>query len=110
MPNVKIFIDEAQYGAARDGLAAFLPDMRTSLCSSLSVGNEAFQLAIIPVLGMPDQPQINVELFLLERPDRTRAMVTEVAGQLREHIGHATGQSVAVRIAMLDPETYVALK
>ncbi|MAU20131.1 MAG: hypothetical protein CMH13_06320 [Martelella sp.] len=110
MPNVKIFIDEAQYGAARDRLAAFLPDMRTSLCSSLSVGNEAFQLAIIPVLGLPDQPQINVELSLLERPDRTHGMVTEVAGQLREQIGHVTGQSVAVRIAMLDPKTYVALK
>ncbi|WP_186394080.1 MULTISPECIES: hypothetical protein [unclassified Stappia] len=110
MPNIKIFVDETQYSAVRSGLAALLPDLRTALCSSLRVDNAAFQIAVIPVLGMADQPQVNVEMQLMPRPERTREVVSELAGQLRASVAKATGQCVAVRVAMLDAATYVALK
>ncbi len=110
MPNVKIFIDETQYDEIRSGLAALLPDLRTELCSSLKVDNSAFQIAIIPVLGMSDQPRINVEMQLLPRPERTREAVCELAGQVRASLGKITKEHVAVRVAMLDAASYVALK
>ncbi|QQM33001.1 hypothetical protein JET14_22375 (plasmid) [Martelella lutilitoris] len=110
MPNVKIFVDEALYNAAQEKLVALLPDLRIALCSLLSVDNAACHLAMLPVLGLSDQPQVSVELNLLARPDRTREKIAEIAGELRKKVGNATGQPVAVRISMLDPETYVALK
>lgn len=110
MPNVKIFVDESAYPALQPGFAALLPDLRAQLCTDFAVDPPACQLAVIPVLGLPDQPPINVELSILPRPERTRAAVTAAATRLRETIGAATGRHVAIRIALLDAESYVALK
>lgn len=59
---------------------------------------------------MADLPRVNAELHILPRADRTRDRITEVAGELRVLLGKATGQHVAVRVALLDAATYVALK
>jgi hypothetical protein len=110
MPNIKIFVDETKYTALRGGLADMLPDLRTALRASLMVDDSAFQIAVIPVLGVADQPQINVEMQLMPRPERTREALSELAGQLRTRFGNVTGEPVAVRVTTLDPATYVALK
>lgn len=110
MPNVKIFVDETQYGAVKSGLIAVLPDLRAMLCEAFDVEVPACQMAVIPVLGLPDQPPINVELHLLAKPERSRAAVQAAGVRVRDMIGAATGQHVAVRFAALDPATYVALK
>lgn len=110
MPNVKIFVDETRFRAVQEELASILPDLRTQLCEALSVDLAATQFAVIPVVGLPDQPAINVEMHVLPRPERTREAVLAVAKKTRDSVHKATGQHVAVRIATLDAETYVALK
>ncbi len=110
MPNIKIFVDETDYPALRERFAALLPDLRRLACSAFVVEAPACQLAVLPILGLPDQPRINVELHLLPKPARTRETLVAAAGRLREAIVAATGRHVAVRIVLLDAETYVALK
>ncbi|MGA0542400.1 hypothetical protein [Neotabrizicola sp. VNH66] len=110
MPNVKFFVDEARYPAVQADLSALLPELRDMLCTGFGVDRAACQLAVIPVLGLPDQPAINAELHLLPKPDRTRATIESMAGRLRDRVAGVTGLHVAVRIATLDAATYVALK
>jgi hypothetical protein len=110
MPNIKIFVDETEYGAVKSGLVGLLSEMRTALCSSLLVDEAAFQIAVIPVLGIAGQPPVNIEIHLMPRPERTRELLAGVANDLRAHVGKATGQRVAVRVTMIDSDKYVALK
>lgn len=110
MPNLKLYVDDTQYQAARPGLSALLPVLRNLLCDRFSVDPSACQMAVIPVMGVEDQPQINAELHVLIAPDRTPDMVRGAAHDVRACIHAATNLSVAVRIATLDPATYVALK
>lgn len=108
MPNVKIYVEQAvmaEHGAA---ILAALPDLRAMLCAELAVDHAACQFAVMPVQGLMDQPLINIEMMILPRPDRTRDKITHVAQQMRAifaPVGHA-----AIRIAQLDPASYVALK
>lgn len=110
MPNVKIYVDEAVYDSVRQGLGAMLPDLRAMLCDRLDVDPAACQFAVLPVLALPDQPRLNAELHVLPRPSRTRQRLGDVAEELRDRLAVGCGLSVAVRIATLDPATYVALK
>ena len=64
----------------------------------------------LPVLALEDQPRINTELHILPHAARSRPRLQEVAAEIRSMLGEASGLSVAVRIATLDPVTYVALK
>lgn len=110
MPNVKIFADDRVMADRRDALQAAMPGLRDLLCADLKVGVEACQLALVPVTGLPDQPQVNVELLLLPKADRDGDTVRAVAGKVRDMVAAASGAHTAVRISMLDPVTYVALK
>lgn len=110
MPNVKLFVDQAQYPAVAERLEAMLPGLRDMLCTGFGVDPAACQLAVIAVVGLADQPAINAELHLLPKADRTRAVILTMAERLRDQLGAATDLSVAVRIATLDAATYVALK
>lgn len=113
MPNAKIYVDQTVW-IRRDEIVALLPRLPDLLCLRLSVGPAACQLAVLPVRGLPDQPLINVELHILPAPDRTSELLTSLAAAIRQLLagamaGKMTGK-IAVRIATLDPETYVALK
>ncbi|KPQ06520.1 MAG: hypothetical protein HLUCCA12_09560 [Rhodobacteraceae bacterium HLUCCA12] len=110
MPNVKFYIDARTCPASREAIAGMLPDLRALICETLEVPPEACQFALIEVAGMDDQPQINTELQLLPSPTRTPDHLRGVAHRLRETLEQSTGVSVAVRMATLDPQTYVALK
>ncbi|MEO5619804.1 MAG: hypothetical protein ABIQ85_02710 [Cypionkella sp.] len=110
MPNVKLFVDRTQYPALQHSLAALLPELREMLCAALWVELAACQFAVIPVMGLPDQPPINAELFLLPRAERTPAVLRQAAEDLRARLLAATGLHAAVRIALLDPDSYIALK
>ncbi|MTE01950.1 hypothetical protein GIY56_16795 [Paracoccus sp. YIM 132242] len=110
MPNVKIYIDEACYQAVRPAVSDLLPDLRVILCEGLEVTPAACQFAVLPVLGLPDQPRINAELHVMPRPSRTRDRLEQVAGRMRDSLSRASGLTVAIRIAQLDAATYVALK
>ena len=110
MPNVKMYVDEAVYPACRDRLATALGPVRDFLCLALSVDVLACQFAVIPVGAMPDLPRVNVEMQILSKPGRTRAGLLALCTQLRGMIEEATETPVAVRLTVLDPETYIALK
>ncbi len=111
MPNVKLFVDETLWPRRADALRAKLAPMRELLCRELDVPVAACQLAIAPVWGMEDQPNLNIELSILPRPDRTRTKLEGLGGELRALFAPAVGEArIAVRFSALDPETYVALK
>lgn len=110
MPNVKIHIEAAALAPCQPVMVAALPALRDLLCAELSVDYSACQLAILPVLGLPDQPPVNVELHILPKPDRTRDKLLTVAKLIRDMLAPITGAHIAVRIAQLDAASYVALK
>lgn len=110
MPNVKIYVDETLLPTCRATLTAALPSLRAMLCASLNVPVPACQFAVLSVIAMPDLPRVNVEIHLMPHPDRTRESLTTLAARVRALIGTATASHIAVRIAPLDPQTYVALK
>jgi hypothetical protein len=110
MPNVKIYVDETIYPACHRRLSAALGPILDMLCNDLTVDRPACQIAVMPVLAMPDLPPVNVEMQIMPRPERTRDVLLAVCAKLREMVGAATGSHVAIRVTMLDPETYIALK
>lgn len=110
MPNLKIYVDETIFDGVRPHLSEALEPIRALLCDAFRVTPPACQLAVIRVLGMPDQPQINTELLILPHADRTDEAIRAAAERLRSLLVSVTGARVAVRIAQLDPVTYVALK
>ena len=59
---------------------------------------------------MPHQADINVELYILAAPDRTRDLLISLAEAVRDLLASATMAKIAVRISTLDPQTYIALK
>jgi hypothetical protein len=110
VPNVKIYVEEQVFADRRDALTATLKPIRDMLCADLKVDIAACQFAVLPVMAMPDLPLVNVEMFILPRPERTREAVLAVCQSLRELLQTATGVHVAIRVSHLDPATYIALK
>ena len=110
MPNVKIYVDETLLPGCREALSALLQPLRTMLCESLNVEVAACQFAILPAIVMADLPLVAVEMHILPHPHRTREKVNAVAQAVQAMIGDAAGTHTAVRIALLVPEGYVALK
>ncbi|QEW20068.1 hypothetical protein LA6_002262 [Marinibacterium anthonyi] len=110
MPNIKIFVDQAEMAGLQGVLTALLPDLRAQLCAALGVDLSISQVAVLPVIGLPDQPVINVELHLLSAPARTPEALRKLAQDLRDMLGQATGRHAAIRIATFEPGGYVTLK
>ena len=86
MPNLKIHVEEALWHERGAALRAALPEIRALLCDRLSVPPGACQLALIPVWGLDGQPQINAELHILPRPERTPDLLRALAADLRRAI------------------------
>lgn len=110
MPNVKIFVDETLFKDRKDAIRAVLVPLREAMCAALNVPPSACQLAVIPVLGLMDQPQANIEIQYLGTAARTPEVITGACEILQEVVAAALGMAPAVRATPLDPETYVALK
>lgn len=110
MPNIKIYVDAARNGAAIDAVRnVFLP-LRDMLCRELDVDVSACQFAVLEVYGLEDQPQVNAEILILPRSDRSRDRIFEICRRIQGILADATGLHVSVRSSMLDAETYIALK
>lgn len=110
MPNLKIYVDETIFEVSRASLHEALPRIRDFLCEAFQVTPSACQLAVIPVLGLSGQPELNIELLILPRIERTDAVIRAAAERLRDLLSTATGAHGAVRVAQLEPATYIALK
>ena len=105
MPNVKIFAEREVAGQ----VAPLMPRLCAVICDRLSVDRPAVQLALVEVTGLEGQPALNLEIALLPTEARTGAALRALAAELQAILAE-TGQRAAVRIATLDPATYVALK
>lgn len=110
MPNVKIYVDEALYQDRKTALTELLPHLREALCRELSVPSAACQLAVMPVLGLQDQPKANFEVQYLGIKSRTPQMIETACMVFQGLLADCLGHVPAVRATPLDPETYVALK
>lgn len=110
MPNLKIYVDQTIFDRDGPRLGEALEPIRTLLCDAFRVTPAACQMAVIPVLGVPDQPQVNIELLILPHAARTTEAIQAAAERLRVLLASVTEARVAVRVAQLDPTTYVALK
>lgn len=110
MPNLKIFVDEALFPTCRADLAGVLLPLRDLLCRELGVPVAACQFGVLLVMSLPDTPRVIVELHILPKSDRTRERLLSLCDKLREMVGAATGETVAVRLSTLDPACYIALK
>lgn len=110
MPNLKLFLDTRHAATVEPLAPALMEGLRAQLCRTLSVPPAACQLAVVPVAGLPDQPAVNAELMVMPAAGRDRAAIQALAAEIRMTIAEATGLEAAVRIAFLDPQTYVVLK
>lgn len=110
MPNLKFFVDEALLENRREALRSTLPAVQLLLCDALGVAPSACQLAVVPVMSLATLPAVNAELQILPAEDRTSDRLRDLAARLRDLLGPVTGAQVAVRIAQLDPDNYVAIK
>ena len=110
MPNLKIYLEQPLWQSHGAVLCAALPALRDLLMRELEVPEAACQLAILPIHGLPDQPQCNVEFSFLMQSVRTPDRIREVCGVIRAHVGAIIGTPTAVRAMPLDPASYTALK
>lgn len=110
MPNLKIFMDETVFGQHRQAMIQALEPIRDSICLHLGVPKAACQLAIIPVVGLPDQPAINVEIQILPSLDRPRTRIEAFGSEVKDILSATAGVPVAFRCAQHDPSTYVILR
>lgn len=110
MPNVKLYVDRITPAGRVAALEAALPALRDLICRDLQVTPDACQIALVPVTGLPDQPPVNAEFHIMPGPHRTPELLQAFAERVRDLAGQAAGQTVAVRITLLDPAGYLALK
>lgn len=110
MPNVKIFVDEHLLALRKSDIEAALGPLRQLLCDELKVPASACQIAVLPVIGLEDQPLANMEFQYLATPERTPDRIREACVVFRNFLASPLGEPLAVRATPLDPATYVALK
>ncbi|THD71616.1 hypothetical protein E7681_17580 [Thalassobius vesicularis] len=110
MPNLKLFVDQDLLAERKAELSAALEPLRACIMERLEVPASAVQVAIVPVIGLPDQPLINVEIHIMPRPNRTRPVLESFGAEVKKLVEAASGASPAFRCMQLDAETYVALK
>lgn len=110
MPNVKIYVDQSIYDDREESLRELLPKLRVAVSEGLNAKVSACQFAVIPVMGLPDQPVANLEIYYVSTAARTKDMVTAACETLRDLLAEVVGGQVAVRATPIIPETYVALK
>lgn len=110
MPNMKLFVDKDLMSRREAEIAAMLAPLRDLACRELEVPVSACQLAVIGVIGLPDQPLANMEFQYLATPERTPKRIGEVCAAFRAFLTGPLDTSPAVRATLLDPATYVALK
>lgn len=110
MPNVKLFVDQARFAQDAGIIAAALGPLREVICREFRVQPSACQIAALPVMGLSDQPGVNVEIQFLATPERTPERIRAVCSVLRAHLEKTIGAGIALRATPLDRATYVALK
>ncbi|MFN7053059.1 MAG: hypothetical protein ACK4NH_13160, partial [Gemmobacter sp.] len=107
MPNVKIYVERHLLPRKGETLIANLTALRRMICAELSVQPAACHLAVIGVDGIADQPALNVEISVLQRPDRTRAVIENLCLLIQKWMFDLTDERAAIRITVMSAETYI---
>ncbi|WP_422367479.1 hypothetical protein [Pelagibius sp.] len=110
MPNVKIQVEEATLAEQRHKVLEVLDPLRQLICEKMGVPASACQIVVIPVMGLPDQPVANMDMFYISREGRTRDMVEGACVAFRALLESALDNKVAVRAIGFDQQTYLSLK
>jgi len=110
LPLLKIYVDEAMGPEQTDRLAAALPALRELVCRELKVDASICQFSIITVRGLSDQAQLTVEIQLLPKSERSRDLLLDVCGRVREALLEATQERAAIRVNTVDPVTYITMR
>lgn len=110
MPNIKLFVDHSLLATRDADIRALLLPLRNLACRELTVPPSACQLAVIGVIGLPDQPLVNMEFQYLAKPERTLDLIEEVCAAFRAYLAASLDTHPAVRASCLDPAKYVAIK
>lgn len=110
MPNLKIYVDEELMAECRQTMPGTLLQLREMLEHELDAPAAAFQIAVIPVLGMPDLTRVNVEMNLMPSAQRSRENITGIGAKIQAMLEAAIGHHAAVRISTIDRDRYVSLK
>lgn len=110
MPNLKIFIDEAVGEEAKGRLHAALPALRDLMCRELHVDIPLAQFVLVPVLGIPDQAQLAVEMQILPKIERTREHLIRTCAALQEALRAIADVKIAIRVTTVDPLNYLVIR
>ncbi|WP_330646917.1 hypothetical protein [Thioclava sp. FTW29] len=110
MPLMSMQIAHDLWTECGSTLEAALPEIRQMLCRELSVPMEFCHLTLVPVYGLPDQAQASADLRVLEKPERSLEQVRAAALKLQDMLSAAAQVRVAVRVTMMDPARYFALR
>jgi len=110
LPLLKIYVDEAVGTEPQAKLVEALPALRELLCRELKVDASLCQFSIVSIRGLRDQARVSVEIQLLPKPERARDALISVCGQVREFLLNVSQERAAIRVSMLDPVTYIALR
>lgn len=110
MPLMSMQVDHGLWSERGAALEAMLPEVRTMLCAELAVPVEACHFTIWPVHGLGDQPKATIDLRVLEKPERTVEQVRRAMDRLRTMMSAAAQTSVSVRVMMMEPARYFAMR
>lgn len=107
MPNVKLYIDEAALARIADRIEPALSDLRQSLCRMFGVAVQACHIVIIPVRAPAGQTPANVELTILQKPDRSHDAVEAICADLQAMLEGLFDLRAAIRCTLVQPDSYV---
>jgi hypothetical protein len=110
MPNLKIFVDEALGAKAQVCLHAALPQLREMICRRLDVELALTQCVLVPVVGLPDQAQLAVEIQILPKPGRSHEQLIATGKDLRNFLREVVPVTSAVRMTTVDPDNYLVIR
>jgi hypothetical protein len=110
MPNVKVYMDDTLLAGQSQAAGTLLAVIRRHLCETLGVTEAACHIVALGVVSIPGQTQVNIELALLRKPDRSRDAVAKLCSQLRDLAAGLMQVPAAVRCALMEPEFYIVAR
>lgn len=110
MPNVKLYVDEGVLRDRPGSVEALLPSARDLICAGLGVTVEACHIVVLGVRSPPGQTPVNIELCLLHKPGRSRAVMERFCGELRDLAARALDAPAAIRCTLAEPDSYIVIR
>lgn len=107
MPNVKLFVDERVMAGIGDRLDPILTELRAFLVRAFGVTEAACHIVVLGVTSLATQTPVNIELAILQRPDRPRDRIESSCTDLQALALRLFGVAVAIRCTVMDPEAYI---